>query len=205
MELYNLQNQKFRKYGRKVTEVDVTALINAAQELPVPEGVVYEPTLQKFEELSGSDQIKRKLFGEQPAQIGYCFGHNSRLDAVEYHRSSEFIVAATDLVLLLGCRQDITEDFTYDTSLVEAFYVSQGTCVELYSTSLHYAPCSAWESGFRALIILPEGTNTPCKEQTTTGEDRLLTANNKWLISHPEAHIEGSFTGLIGENPVVTI
>lgn len=205
MELYNLQNQKFRKYGRKVTEVDVTELVSAAQELTIPEGVIYEPTLEKFEKLAGSAELKRKLFGEQPAQIGYCIGHNNRLDAVEYHRSSEFIVAATDLVLLLGCRQDITEDYTYDTSLVEAFYVSQGTCVELYATSLHYAPCSAWESGFNALIILPEGTNTSCKEQTTVGEDRLLAANNKWLISHPEANIAGSFVGLIGENPVVSL
>ena len=32
------------------------------------------------------------------------------------------------------------------------------------------------------------------------GEDRLMTAKNKWLIAHEEAKIAGTFNGLKGEN-----
>ncbi len=31
------------------------------------------------------------------------------------------------------------------------------------------------------------------------GEDKLLTAQNKWLIAHEEAQIPGAFCGLVGE------
>lgn len=57
------------------------------------------------------------------------------------------------------------------------------------------------EKGFRCVVILPKGTNedltfTPDKD----GEDKLLTAQNKWLIAHEEAEIPGAFCGLVGEN-----
>ena len=37
------------------------------------------------------------------------------------------------------------------------------------------------------------------------GEDKLLTAQNKWLIAHEEAQIPGAFCGLVGENNKVKI
>ena len=66
-------------------------------------------------------QSEKKDFGGLPIQIGYCNGSNVKLNALEYHRSSEIDIAVTDLILLLGCQQDIKED-TYDTALVEAFF-----------------------------------------------------------------------------------
>ena len=128
--------------------------------------------------------------------------HN--LNALEYHRSSEIDIAATDLILLLGCQQDIGEDDTYDTAKVEAFYVPAGTAVELYATTLHYAPCSADENGFRCVIVLPKGTNEDLPfKAADEGENRLLTAVNQWLIAHEEAGIDGAFCGLKGENVTV--
>ena len=52
-------------------------------------------------------------------------------------------------------------------------------------------------------MVLPKGTNYDVKRQKNIGEDRLLAATNKWLIAHKEAHIDGAFEGLIGENPEV--
>ena len=76
-----------------------------------------------------------------------------------------------------------------------------GTAVELYATTLHYAPCSAQEGGFRCVIVLPKGTNEDLTfEPAKEGENRLLTAVNKWLIVHEEGKIEGAFCGLKGEN-----
>ena len=95
-------------------------------------------------------------------------------------------------MLLIGSQQDITDDFTYDTSKIEAFLVPAGTGIEVYATTLHYAPCNVQDGGFQCVVVLPAGTNT--------GEDSLLTAKNKWLIAHEDAAIEGAVNGLRGEN-----
>ena len=53
----------------------------------------------------------------------------------------------------------------------------------------------------RCVIALPKGTNEELPfEPEKTGENRLLTAVNKWLIAHEEAKIDGAFCGLRGEN-----
>ena len=168
---------------------------------PVPEDVVYEPSIPELENLSVAQEIKDRFYGELPIQIGYCNGHNVLLNAVEYHRSSEINVAATDAVLILGQLADVTDDFTYETSKMEAFFVPAGTAVEVYATTLHYAPCNANEGGFQVAIVLPKGTNYPLKKKHGGSEDALITATNKWLIGHAEGGLpEGSHIGLIGKN-----
>lgn len=147
------------------------------------------------------EKMQTAYYGELPIQIGYCNGHNHLLNAVEYHRSSEVDVAADDLILLLGSQQDITDDYTYDTSKIEAFLCPKGTGVELYATTLHYAPCSVGENGFRCAIVLPKDTNLPLDAQHAGYEDALITAKNKWLIGHAEGGLDaGAHIGLVGEN-----
>ena len=123
-------------------------------------------------------------------------------------------VAVTDIILLLGAEQDIEPDFTYDTSKVEAFLIPTGTGIEVYGTTLHYAPCGVDGNGFKAVVVLPKGTNTDLMTcHTKSFDDKLLTAKNKWLIghaegglsegsliAHEEAGIEGAVCGLKGEN-----
>ena len=73
--------------------------------------------------------------------------------------------------------------------------------IEVYATTLHYAPCNVEDCGFRAVVVLPEGTNTEIETgHSDTPEDRLLFARNKWLIAHPDAGIEGAWNGLKGAN-----
>ena len=169
--------------------------------IPVPDDVVYVPSVEELEALDVAKALQNKGFGGIPIEIGYCNGHNKKLNAVEYHRSSEINVAVTDLVLLIGSQQDITDDFTYDTSKIEAFLVPAGTGIEVYATTLHYAPCNVQDGGFQCVVVLPAGTNTDLTFETAkTGEDSLLTAKNKWLIAHEDAAIEGAVNGLRGEN-----
>ena len=147
-----------------------------------------------------TDPAFRK-YGRVVQEVGYCNGHNYKLNAVEYHRSSEINVAATDAVLIVGMQQDITDDFTYDTSLMEAFLVPEGTAVEIYATTLHYAPCSANDGGFKVGIVLPAGTNYPLEDTHEGWEDALITAQNKWLIGHAEGGLDdGAHIGLVGKN-----
>lgn len=208
MEILSVNSPEFRKYGRVINNVDMTELVKAMKNTPVPEGVVYEPGDQALEALPVYKVISDVCYGEMPIQIGYCNGHNSKLNALEYHRDSEINVAATDAVLMLGLLQDVEEDFTYDTSKVKAFLVPEGTAVEVYATTLHYAPCGVDGKGFQVSIILPKGTNYPLSTPhakttatTTDNEDCLITATNKWLIGHAEGGLdEGSFLGLKGKN-----
>ena len=205
MEIKKVTDPEFRKYGKIVEKIDFSGLIRALEEkTPLPEAVVYEPSVEALEAESVFQLLEGKAYGEMPVQIGYCNGHNHNLNALEYHRSSEINVAATDAILLVGHQQDITPEFTYDTSLVEAFLLPKGTAVEVYATTLHYAPCSVGNQGFRVGIILPRGTNYPLKDVHAGWEDQLLAATNKWLIGHPEGGLpEGSHLGLVGENITV--
>lgn len=202
MKILSVTDEAFRKYGRVVKGIDFSELVQKLNDsTPLPEGVVYEPSIAEFEALPVAAQVQDKLFGELDIQIGYCNGHNALLNALEYHRSSEINVAATDAVLMLGWQQDVTDDFTYDTDKVEAFLVPAGTAVELYATTLHYAPCNPDNKGFKVGVILPKGTNYPLAKEHKDLEDALITATNKWLIGHAEGGLDaGAHIGLIGKN-----
>ncbi|WP_295306676.1 DUF4867 family protein [Blautia sp.] len=201
MKIQKVTDPAFRKYGQVLDGYDFTGLIKEMKHTPVPEDVIYVPSVEELEALDVMKDLQNKGYGGLPIQIGYCNGHNKKLNAVEYHRNSEINVAVTDLVLLIGHQQDIEPDHTYDTSRIEAFLVPAGTGIEVYATTLHYAPCHVNEGGFQCVVVLPKGTNTDLTFQTEkTGEDSLMTAKNKWLIAHEDAKIEGAFNGLKGEN-----
>lgn len=205
MTIYSVTDARFRKYGKVIKNIDFFPLVEAMKETPVPEDVVYEASVDSLEALEVTKVIKDVFYGELPIQVGYCNGHNVMLNALEYHRSSEINVAATDAILLVGLESDISDDFTYDTANVEAFLLPAGMAVEVYATTLHYAPCQASDDGFQVSIILPRGTNTELETDHSkalgSDEDAMLTAKNKWLIGHPEGGLaEGSHLGLIGKN-----
>ena len=200
----SVTEEAFRPYGR-VLPLETKEFCEALKKIDIPaEGTVYEPSVASFEELPLFKELTEKTYGEMPTELGHCSGHNEALNALEYHRSSEIDIAATDLVLMVGRQQDIDpETLTYDTSKVECVFVPAGTAVELYATTLHFAPCGIDGEEFRCGVALPRGTNEALKNPIDKeGEDRLLFAVNKWLIAHAESGLDkdGAFIGLKGEN-----
>lgn len=201
MIIKNVKDSKFRKYGKVVDFIDCTELLELMKKTPCPEDVSYVASVPELEATRTAKVLKEQYFGRMPIDVGYCNGHNWTLNALEYHRDSELNIAATDAVLLLGDLRDISDEFTYDTSLVEAFYLPAGTAVELFATTLHYAPCSLGQDGFQVAIVLPKGTNSELKEKPEgTGQNKLLFATNKWLLAHEDAKIDGAHIGLTGVN-----
>lgn len=202
IKIQNVTDEGFKKYGRVLTsDYDVAELIQKMGETPCPDDVIYVPSDANLEKLAIYKDFTNSLYGGLPVQIGYCNGHNNLLNAVEYHRSSEVNVACTDVILLIGSEQDIEDDFTYDTSKIEAFLLPAGTVAEVYATTLHYAPCGVDGAGFRCVVVLPRDTNLDLEVKPSMAkEDKLLVARNKWLIAHPDAKIAGAFNGLKGEN-----
>ena len=90
---------------------------------------------------------------------------------------------------------------------VKAFRVPAGAAVEVYGTTLHYAPCQTEKTGFRVAVVLPKGTNTekPVFEPQSE-EDTWMTARNKWLLAHPDSSEAktGAHIGLTGKNIDIT-
>ena len=212
-------SQQFRQYGRVITEYDLTDILERMEQTPLPEDVVYVRKDAYLEESHLYSEMKSRMYGESNIQFGYCNGHNDKLNALEYHRDSEINIAATDMILMLGLLTDVNDDYIYDTANVKAFRVPAGTAVEVYSTTLHYAPCGIDGKGFQVAVVLPKGTNYPLKSKhiridnktastsnentgsSNINEDALLAATNKWLIGHAEGGLDDSaYIGLKGEN-----
>lgn len=209
MKVKQVTDTSFRKYGKILTGIDFSEIYNVLEGMDYPEDIEYAASFGPLEEPEFRQKLSNTLYGELSVEIGYCSGHNKMLNALEYHRSSEANVAVTDIILLLGHQSDITEDFTYDTAQLEAFFVPAGTAVELYATTLHYVPIGTKENdyAFKMGVVLPFGTNFPLgvtlgaeAEKEKLPEEKLLFAKNKWLIAHEEGGEEGAFIGLTGKN-----
>ena len=177
------------------------------QTVPMPErGTVYEPAIEALETCGIFDAMQNRAYGGLPIQIGMCWGYNTKLNCLEYHRDSEINVGEQDFILLLA-KEDEIEDGQLDTAKVKAFRVPAGTAVEVYGTTLHYAPCQTAKTGFRVAVVLPKGTNTekPAFEPQSE-EDIWMTARNKWLLAHPDSGEakSGAHIGLTGKNIDIT-
>ncbi len=208
MKIYEVTDPLFAEYGRVIKGYDLDALLAGMRLTPCPADTVYKPEEETLQVLPVTKVISDNLYGFMPIQMGYCNGHNTKLNALEYHRDSEVnIPVDEDIILLLAKRSDLDAEFHMDTEAVKAFRVPAGVMVEVYATTLHYAPCQTSDAGFRVVIILPKGTNydLPAKPVVTDGEEKLMTATNKWLVGHPDGgNAEGTFLGLSGKNLDVT-
>ena len=204
MKIYSVYEKEFAPYGRVAAGLDTAALLDALQKTPQPEtGVEYVPQDESLQSLPFAQQAQDHLYGGMLVQLGWCNGHNTKLNCLEYHRDSEFNLGTEEFILLLA-RQEEIENGLLDTAKVKAFRVPAGVLVEVYATTLHYAPCHTDPAkGFRVLVALPAGTNTEKPAvPPVTEEDRLLWAKNKWLLAHPASDeaAAGAYIGLAGEN-----
>ncbi len=204
MKIYSVYDEEFRPYGKVLEGYDTKALTETMESFPLPEkGTAYRPGVPELEALGIFDEFGNRAFGGMPVQLGMCWGHNRKLNCLEYHRDSEVNIGAGEFVLLLA-KQDEIVDGVLDTELVKAFRVPKGLPVEVYATTLHYAPCHTCpECGFRVAVVLPKGTNTAKPEyEAKNEEDRWMTARNKWLLAHPDSKEagRGAHIGLKGLN-----
>ena len=203
MKFLSVYDEQFREYGQVLEGYDTAELIEAMKAIPMPEsGVSYMPGIDSLEKCAIYADFSDRGYGGMPIQIGMCWGYNTKLNCLEYHRDSEINLGVTDFVLLLAKQGEIV-DGVLDTSKVKAFAVPAGVMVEVFGTSLHYAPCRDNAEGFKVVVVLPKGTNTdkPVFEAKSE-EDRWMTARNKWLLAHEDADEakSGAHIGLKGKN-----
>lgn len=196
----------FAPYGRVIEGCDfLRADEYMLEKTDIPEnGNVYVPSVPELEESELKSDIENTLYGSMPVQIGFCNGRNTTYNGFEYHKCSEINYAVTPFMLVLGHVWDI-RDNTYDIRSAQVFFVPAGTAIEMYQTTLHLSPCRVCDEGFKDIVILSRGTNTPLeyKETNADPESVLLLRRNKWVIAHPEREPlikQGAHPGVIGEN-----
>jgi len=203
MKLYSVNDAEFNEYGVVLTGYDYSELFENLSKVPVPErGIVYVASEKTLENCSEAKKMEIRGFGGYPVQLGYVSGINRTMNCLEYHKSSEYNIALEDIILVLGHEKQIV-DGKFDSSLCKAFHVPAGTGVELYGTTLHYAPFNVNEGGYRIICVLPRGTNAPKIEfKSQNLEDKMCFGVNKWLMAHKDADEvnDGAYVGITGEN-----
>lgn len=204
MKICSVYDETFKSYGKILDGYDTAELLQAMKQIPLPEsGTDYAAAIDTLEELPIFGELQDRAYGGMPMELGMCWGRNRRMNCLEYHRDSEINIGADDFILLLAKVDEISEG-VLNTDKVKAFQVPAGIAVEVYATTLHYAPCHVdAAAGFRTAVALPRGTNTDFElaEKKST-EDKLLRARNKWLLAHPDSPEagDGAYVGLSGEN-----
>ena len=205
MKIESVLDASFAPYGRVLDGFDNAAIAAALRMYtPLPEeGVLYVAAQPELEQTQAGRRLAQNFFGGMPAQLGFCNGRNTKLGCLDYHRDSEVNLGATDFILLLAKEEEV-EGGALDTAKVRAFHCPAGVMIEVYATTLHYAPCCAKKGeGFRVLVALPGGTNGPKPAlEEKNAEDKILWACNKWLLAHPDSAeaAQGAVAALKGEN-----
>ncbi len=206
VKIYSVFDSEFAPYGRVVKGYDFTELCAYMEkETAIPEsGNVYFPSIEEMENTPVFTEVQDTLYGDMPIQIGYCNGRNTTYNGFEYHKGSEINIAVTDFMLVLGHTWQIKNNHFF-VGDEKVFFVPKGTAIEMYQTTLHLSPCRTCDEGFKDIVILPRGTNTPLtvKRKNDDPESELLLMKNKWVIAHKDREPlvkQGAHIGLVGEN-----
>ena len=203
MKLYSVNDAAFKDYGAVLDSYDYSELFENLGKVGISKsGITYVASEKTLEMCDEAKKMEIHGFGGYPVQIGYVSGNNRTMNCLEYHKSSEYNIAMDDIILVLGHEWEIT-DGKFDSSLCKAFFVPAGTGVELYSTTLHYAPFNVNKKGCRMICVLPKGTNAPKINFIPQNyEDEMCFGVNKWLMAHNDAPEvkNGAYIGITGKN-----
>ena len=110
MKIYSVTDPEFKPYGKILEGYDTAELCAAMEAIPLPaEGTAYEPGIDSLEACKVFADFRDRAYGGMPIQLGMCWGHNTKLNCLEYHRDSEVNVGWKDFVLLLAKQDEITD------------------------------------------------------------------------------------------------
>ena len=108
MEIRKVTDPEFADYGKVLEGYDFKGLIKALEDkTPCPEGTVYVGSCPDLEYTDAFGVLQNNVYGGMPIQIGYCNGHNTKLNCLEYHRDSGINMGTKDFILLLGKEGEI--------------------------------------------------------------------------------------------------
>ena len=108
MKIYSIQDPEFAPYGKVLEGYDTEPLVAALEQAtPLPQGVEYVPSQPELEALPIAKTLASNAYGGMPIQMGWCNGHNTKLNCLEYHRDSEMNCGKCDFILLVAREDEI--------------------------------------------------------------------------------------------------
>lgn len=207
LTIKSVLDSSFRRYGTVLNSTSFSTYFDYLENhtnMPEQGNYYLAHDLNTPKDLMQLDAINH-VYGGLELQFGYVNGFNSKLNALEYHKSSEINVCLTPLVLILARTSDLNDESKIDSSLTEIYYVPERTVIEIFSQTLHFSPCKVSDQGFKCGVILPMGTNQAFVKAKTFDipENKLLFKTNKWLVAHKEHQTFinlGAYEGITGKN-----
>ena len=111
MKIHSVFDPEFARYGRVMSGYDLEPLLATLEAVsPMPEtGTAYVAEQPELMALPVAKALSDRAFGGLPVELGWCNGRNTKLNCLEYHRSSELNLGTEDFILLLGRREDMTD------------------------------------------------------------------------------------------------
>jgi len=123
--IYEITDEKFSRYGKLLSSKEYSKLYEALLSTDIPKTGNTYVREANFSVEKEKALLEKTVFGHHNVEIGYCNGHSHQLNALEYHMCREVNLAGTDLVMLLGKKEDIKD--VYPSEKVEAFFLPKGT------------------------------------------------------------------------------
>ena len=71
MKIQKVTDPAFRKYGQVLEGYDFTSLIKEMKHTPVPEDVIYVPSVEELEALDVMKKLQNKGYGGLPIPVSY--------------------------------------------------------------------------------------------------------------------------------------
>ena len=110
MQIVSVYDPSFAPYGKVLEGYDAAPLVEAMKAIPLPEsGTAYEPAIPALEATCLYGQLQNNAYGGMPVQLGMCWGRNTKLNCLEYHRDSEVNIGEDEFILLVAREDDIID------------------------------------------------------------------------------------------------
>ncbi|MEK6190580.1 MAG: DUF4867 family protein [Carnobacterium alterfunditum] len=202
-EIYDITDPKFNAFGNILEGYDLTDIQNYAKEnIEIPkEGNSYSPSNPNLENFEVVKEIGAEIYAGLPIEAGECSGQNISFSAFEFHQGSEVNLILTDVIMILGKRDQIVNGYFNAQEDAKAFYIPAGSVIEMYGTTLHYSPCKVHESGFKVIVILIKGSNESLAIDFKSKNKQIIKINKFQMVheSRKDKIEQGIKKGLSGE------
>lgn len=208
MQIIDIRSKEFEPYGKAIEMSQISASSREEligyfmEETEAPrDGNIYVADVEAIHHMTAAKEIGAVLEYDEP-QFGYCHGNSTKVNALEWHKCQELVLAVTEVVLYLG-RPDLLSNVegkkTFYTDNLITVKMCKGDIVCLNPEVLHFAPTKITKEPYRTMIVLDKGTNAPLNGT----RDGHLFMRNKWLIAHRDRQdlvAKGAYPGVVGEN-----
>lgn len=69
MEIFSVNDEKFRKYGKVWNNIECTKLIKGMEHTPLPEDVIYVPSVEELEAVPEAKTFSERVFADFQSRL----------------------------------------------------------------------------------------------------------------------------------------